>query len=372
MHAGDYERADAVLASAADASAGFGNRGLHWLARIQRAELALQTERATLDDVARDAERAAAVFEELNDDGGLARALHVASQVELQRGRHARQYELLERALVHAERAGDERRTASILVALALSMYLGPTPVPEAIERTQAILERARRDPTVQALGASILSALEARRGQFDEARALSAKTRAMLEDFGATVWLIGHAQHASEVELLAGDPLAAERELRAALLAVERIGDTSRRERLALKLAEVLCVRGLYDEAKSAVATASSAAVNAGSERVISRIVRAKILAHDGNQAEAEMVARDAVELADGTDDLTLRADATLALAETVGYRNGDEAAALATEALKLHETKGNVVRANRARAMVAAARPGRDARHRTLNPSR
>jgi hypothetical protein len=69
----------------------------------------------------------------------------------------------------------------------------------------------------------------------------------------------------------------------------------------------------------------------------------------------EAERVAREAVTLAEGTDDINMHADALMALAEVLRLANrSSEAAAVIQEALNLYEQKGNVVSAGKARALL------------------
>jgi hypothetical protein len=80
-----------------------------------------------------------------------------------------------------------------------------------------------------------------------------------------------------------------------------------------------------------------------------------AKILARRGRGAEAERLAREAVELAASTDFLTLRGDAFLDLARVLEVGGqAREAVAVLTEGLELYERKGNLVSAERARARL------------------
>jgi tetratricopeptide (TPR) repeat protein len=73
------------------------------------------------------------------------------------------------------------------------------------------------------------------------------------------------------------------------------------------------------------------------------------------GDPAEAEALARRAVERAAQGDDLNAHADALVDLAEALelGTRR-DAAAAALREALELYERKGNVVAAQRVRQLV------------------
>jgi tetratricopeptide (TPR) repeat protein len=84
-------------------------------------------------------------------------------------------------------------------------------------------------------------------------------------------------------------------------------------------------------------------------------------VLADRGELAEAERLAREAVDLASGGDALDDQAETVSVLARIVAAagRSG-EAAALLREAIDKHERKGNVVSAARARQRLAALGDG------------
>ena len=89
---------------------------------------------------------------------------------------------------------------------------------------------------------------------------------------------------------------------------------------------------------------------------QAIVRAGRAKLCARRGKLDEAEAVAREGVALAETTEFVDLRGDGLLALAEVLrlGGR-ADEAADATRQALAIWEAKGNVVQAERARALLA-----------------
>ena len=138
-------------------------------------------------------EGAVAGLDEIGDDRALAVAWTlIGLRFGLWKGRVARGEEALQRALVHARRAGDRRQEATILGQLCFAAWAGPTPVPEAIELCESILAASGGDPLIGASVARYLAPLEARRGRFDEARELANRARAMYEEFGLT--LLGQA----------------------------------------------------------------------------------------------------------------------------------------------------------------------------------
>jgi tetratricopeptide (TPR) repeat protein len=83
---------------------------------------------------------------------------------------------------------------------------------------------------------------------------------------------------------------------------------------------------------------------------------VRAKAIANGGRLAEGEQLAREAVALAQDTDDINLHGDALMALAEVLRLaERPDEAAPFIDQALRLYEQKGNLVSAGKARSLLA-----------------
>jgi hypothetical protein len=85
-------------------------------------------------------------------------------------------------------------------------------------------------------------------------------------------------------------------------------------------------------------------------------RAVRAKLLARRRELEQAEALGREAVALAAETDFLVLRGDALMDLAEVLRAPGREtDAAPFVEQALELYEQKGNVVAAERARAMLS-----------------
>jgi tetratricopeptide (TPR) repeat protein len=192
--------------------------------------------------------------------------------------------------------------------------------------------------------------------GRFDEARTLLDTSRSALGELGLTLHsAVSH--HAAMVELLAGDPIAAEQSLREGYRILEEMGDTNLLSTTAAFLGEALIAQ---DRDEAAEELASQSAELAGEDDLLTqamwRCVRAAILARRGGVAEAERLARKAVAIAERTDFLNHRADALLVLGTVLaqGGRTSEGDAALA-EALSLYERKGNIVATTRLRARVA-----------------
>ena len=86
----------------------------------------------------------------------------------------------------------------------------------------------------------------------------------------------------------------------------------------------------------------------------------RARVLAHRGETQEAVPLAREAAASMDGNDDITTHAELLVDLAEVL-RADGDIIGAgnALVEAIALHEEKGNVLSANRCRALLADLGP-------------
>jgi hypothetical protein len=184
-------------------------------------------------------------------------------------------------------------------------------------------------------------------RGEFDVARGLYSKGRALLEEIGATMIAANTVLNAAKVEMLAGDPTAAERELRSTYELLNDMNETYLRPTVAAYLAEVLAAQDRYLEAEAYAQLAQQVAAedDVGSQ-ALWRTVRSKILARDEDVDGAIGLALEAVELLRGTDGIVDQADALVVLADALALAERRAAADDArAAALALYEHKGNTV---------------------------
>jgi tetratricopeptide (TPR) repeat protein len=204
------------------------------------------------------------------------------------------------------------------------------------------------------------LAHLEASRGNFDRARELIARGRAMMRELGLTVLAAGTSHSDGYIGLVSGNPLEAETGLRDGYEELERLGEKAYLSTSAAYLAEALYQQGRLDEAERFTQISEETADPSDLASHIGwRSVRGKILARRGRLEEGERLARDACTLAEGTDFLDATADALMHLAEVLELAGRiDEARNAISRAEELYERKGSVVLAERARQRLAALR--------------
>jgi ATP/maltotriose-dependent transcriptional regulator MalT len=244
-------------------------------------------------------------------------------------------------------------------------VLFGPMPVERGIELCRAVREELpERHRLTAAWSLRAEAGLQAMRGRTAEARELLAQDRAIGLELGLYVLTMYVAQVATLVELLAGDPAAAEREVRVGVETAQAIGDTMSLSELAALHARTLAACGRDDEAFEQTRLSESVA-SAGD--VITeaswRAVRAEVLARRGELDAAERLAREAVRMADETDLLPMRGDVHASLAAVLELAGRlDEATEECGIARGLYEAKGAVAAAERleARAVTVSRAPG------------
>jgi tetratricopeptide (TPR) repeat protein len=245
-----------------------------------------------------------------------------------------------DRALEHAQRAGDRGLLQAALMYRMPPRLYGPFPVDEA-------LTWFRANPHQAPFFASMCGQLEAMRGNFEVARRLISEGRDRANELGHGLMAAGIAMQEEEVELLADNPEAA---VEAGLKGIAELGELGEKgwlSTVAGDAAEALYRLGRDEEAWQLTETA----VEAGAaDDVITQMlvlqVRAKILARRGELAEAERFARKAVAWGEPTDALDVKANAYRDLAIVLGAaRKRDDALDALDHARPLYRQKGHTV---------------------------
>src|SRR5919109_413841 len=183
-------------------------------------------------------------------------------------------------------------------------LRLCPDPVEEALERCAELVERGTRGTA--ALVNAYAASLEAMRGQFDAGRQKAELSHSMLQDLGRRMTAAGMCYFRAEVELLAGEPARAEEIARPALDTLNALAETANSAALGALLAEALVRQGRFDEAVALTETSERAAWPDDLHAQVGwRATRAQALAGRGEAARGEELAREALAMLDGADDL-------------------------------------------------------------------
>jgi tetratricopeptide (TPR) repeat protein len=353
----DIPRADAVLTEAIETARRTNDPLLEARAGVRRVFVRLLLDpQITQAGSLREVERYAGLFEERADDLGLAEARRLIGSIWFWHGAVEVAEENFERAIAHARRAGDRRQEAEILRWLCGVIENGPTPAGEGIRRLESILEQGHEDRRVEISVAGTRAVLEAMRGRIEAARVHIAHAKVLTRELGDQVGLADVHRASGFVEMLAGDPVMAETELRAGYEIFDRISDLGHLATLVPGLGDAVYVQGRYEEALRLAEVVEritiEGEVDAG---VLWRQLRAKILARQGWHEEAEALVRDAVRRAAGTDFLDLHAHAVLAQGEVLWLAGrNQEAASAIREAIGLYRQKGNVAGEAQAAALL------------------
>ncbi len=353
---GDFARAEDLNSAAIAAAAEAGDARSAMAARLASTMIALlvRTE-GGVDELADELNRALPTFEAAGDDSTGAGLLIRLADVYWWRCQVGSMEETLERALEHARRAGDARRQSLASIRLGFATLIGPMPIDLARPRLDELIESVAPDSAAKGFLLVSSSLPAAMAGEFDEARSSCREGKEILEALGQGVGAAALTTWSSAIELLAGEPGAAERELRPALEQLQEIGEHGNVASIAAQLAEALHAQGRSEEALAATLTSEDASSPDDVHAQISwRVARAKALAQLSRGREAQEVGTAAVELAGTTDSPVFAAESLLALAEAhAAAGDAEEGRDAAANAQQLFEAKGNVIAARRARVL-------------------
>jgi class 3 adenylate cyclase/tetratricopeptide (TPR) repeat protein len=296
-------------------------------------------------------ERAIARLTESGDHRGLARAWRLAGMREFGAGRFTAAGEGLATAIEHAKAGVDARAAREMWPWLLWTTLLwGPLPAGEAARRGERLLAESRGRPFEELHVRLVLCLVYFWLGRDEEARAMRRAIESAVQELGlAREAMIGDFFY-GQGEWLAGRPDIAEPCLRHCYEA----GEEGYRWTIALALAELLLDQARFDEAERLAddAAAANDEEDIGVEGAW-RIVKSVVLAERGDGAEAERLAREAVAISEGSDNLEAHARAWLALARVLARRGRhDEAADAFDVALARRERKENLAGAAHVRA--------------------
>ena len=355
---GEFTRAMPLLEEAERLASAAGDAGVAAYARILRLRLEMQTEPdLNVDEVQGEVGDVVAVLEERGVDRWLAKGWELRALLPYMRGESPEAEEALQRVVEHSRRAGDLRQEGRALSLLLGTAVFGPLRVPDGIRRCEDILHRHAASPRITASATRALASLRSMRGDFEEARALVARDKALSEELGLPLAAARASFAYGSLELLADDPAAAKAELRAGYEVLAAVGDQRALCNVAAVLAQALYLQGDDAEALRFAGVAKRAAAESDRwAQVYWRGARAKVLAKQGRFDEADELANDAIAFAFNTDSLNTRGDALMDAAEVLRLADRDgEAAARVRKAIHAYDRKGNRAAARKARRFLA-----------------
>ena len=351
-HSFQYEEARAaeIAEAVADRAAAAGDVPGEALARVvaaqSRANVAAEPD---FDDLEIRARTALPLLEEVDDHFGLIHVWMTFATLALLRGQFEEDARAKEQALRHARLAGQH---PTHLFGLEAPLVHGPRPADHALQMLDELMPE-NPAPGLE-LGRARLLALLA---HFDEAREVARagaeRLRELTGDDRAELVL-------AEIAIVEGDHATAERLLRRQCRHLEARGLLAFLSTYLPALGLELCRLGRHDEAEAPAATGRELADESDvASQALWRAVFAHVRSNEGEHAEAERLAREAVSIVDGTDGLTSQGDARADLAEVLAAAGRtEEAEQVFSEALERFDRKKNLARAAQVRRQLEELR--------------
>ncbi|MEU7345986.1 adenylate/guanylate cyclase domain-containing protein [Streptomyces bacillaris] len=297
------------------------------------------------------------VFEAAGDAVGRARAhLRLAQQLQ-QSGRHEEAERDHARALEHAVAAGAEPERAGALGAIGISLWRGPVPVPEAVERCRTLLTaHGAGRPTVRVTLNCPLAVLYGLQERSDEAYACLAEAERLAGKLGFAEAEVFLPVFRATVEALLGRGAEALELLARADAAARRMGAAGMRTAVALDAARLELDAGAEDRAVEWLATVGELSGPSGADAVDLEGLRARLAARE-RPDEALHHAERAVRASLLTDSPLVQATAELDRARTLATLGLTAAAGAAARSAADHFAgKGHLPGARRATAFRTA----------------
>lgn len=312
-----------------------------------------------LDDAEVALGAAAAKLAQLDDAAGEAKAHTVRAGCLARLGRIGDCEVALDDALTAARRAREHRRVNAVLAGAPLAALWGPNPVPRAGGRCLDVVRLLRittDSPAVEATSTRCQAVLEAFRGRAAAARRMIDSARRTVIELGLRHARLEVEQFAGIVELVVGDPAAAEPHLRKAYNGFRRMGLDADTAETAALLGRACLALDRDAEADELCAESERLAGHALKASMGWRTLRAHLLSRGGDHDAARRVAEAAVGMAERTDALVDHGDACLTLAIVLAAAGNTAGARVAAEqAVGLYERKGAAALAEMARGIIA-----------------
>ena len=347
---GRFEDAERALNQANESARLAEDHALADLASLDEHFIRLQTQPdRAFEEVRRATDDAYRAFSEAANDIGLARVWRLRAELDWMACAYGRTTEALDRALRHAHHAGEVREESAITVWLAACLALGPTPASEAMARCHELLDRTRGSRRVEAAVCTVLGYLSAMAGAEDDARTYLERSRRRHEELGLTFSRAHWTVLSGMALLYVGDLQGAEAELRWGYETLREMGERAALSTVAANLARVLVAQRRYAEAEAlTVESEQTAAAGDLASQIVWRGTRLPCRLAAGDTTGAEDLGREALALAENTDDLEYLGYAHAGLAAVLAATGDSRGAAAETAAAAAaYRAKGDVMSA-------------------------
>jgi predicted ATPase/class 3 adenylate cyclase len=315
--AGELDQAETVASEGAEVAATAGLPALQAQIRIMLTEIrTLQGGPSTA--ALAECEAAIAVLDSESDLEGLAEAWILAGRLRFWLGDSPAAEQALERAIAYARQCGNRRAESLAASWLGVTLTKLPVPADVATGRAEQLLQAGGSDPWAEADLLISLSLLYAYTGRFADARAAFNRCRSVFAESGAKVAWAECVSQAGHMELIAGDPAAAERCFREGYEAFRAMGERGYLSTVAGCLAEAVYAQGRFAEAQQWTEEAQTAAAPGDIDAQARwRVTRARLLARRGHFPAARTLLDDAAALVSPTSWAAFQAQILMAQAE-------------------------------------------------------
>jgi predicted ATPase/DNA-binding SARP family transcriptional activator/tetratricopeptide (TPR) repeat protein len=352
----DPERAEATLSEGGRIATAAGLHAVQARIAVQLSEIRNMLGRI-VPEALKEYETAAAVLDAEGDLAALAEAWTAIGSRRIFVGDLPAATEALERAASYAKASRNKLAELDAVSWLAATLPELPVPADVAIGRAERYLEAASGDPMAQACILNPLALLYGYAGRFADARATITRAQSAHTRCGTKLYAAFSATVAGDIEMIAGDPAAAEPELKKGCDALRAMGERGYLSSSLTHLAEAAYALGRLGEAhqltEQAEALATADDLDAQARW---RAIRAKVLAQRGQFTAARQLTSQAETLAPPSDS-RLQAAVLEAKAEVAKLAGAPaEAAASLRKALRIYEDRRAPALADRTRAALAS----------------
>ena len=350
LWAGDGPRAESLLNDVVRESEAAGDERAGALAQIGLLIVHSSTQPSEASDDVREAERLRDRLTALGD-------LEGAQQAELLAASGLFSSGMAEECLSRSQAVLDAASTPQSIATVArqqcaMAAVFGPMPADEVLQLIERLNAGTNPYPRA-ALGACRMLTAQ---GRFAEARALVAQTTETMAELGDRLLISTAHDVAGDLALLSGDIKEALRQLQHSYDGKVAIGDRGFASTTAAVLAEAYLENQDLAHAweYGTIARQTSARDDIASQ-VGGRQIQARVLSVRGQDAEAEVLGREAVAMMERTDYLEFHGHALVHLARVLqAAGKADEAVAAARQAMELYDRKGATFFVERTRKLI------------------